>query len=199
MTYPSVVLIKYLEDQYPVILINSEQWQKTDAIVVLACYHFEDEELPFVSRWPNCSLQRNLHAALMYKQHSLPIFLAGGVLGINDESPQAIHNQAFLENLGVDSKDIFTTAKGRNTETEVKALVQLLDGKEISLVTSASHLPRAVRYFEEHGIKVLPIPVEHLSRKNVHPVVGLPNAASLYRSERAIHEYFGLVYMHFFR
>lgn len=199
MTYPSVLLIKYLEDKYPVVTLNSQEWRKTEAIVVLACNYFEDDNLPFVSRWPNCSLQRNLHAALMYREHPIPIFLAGNILGNSDKFTQASHNKYFFEKMGVDSADIFMVPKGVNTETEIKALSSKLSGRRISLVTSASHLPRAVFYFEENNIQVLPIPVEHFSRKNVEPVVSLPNAASLYRSERAIHEYLGLIYQHYIR
>jgi uncharacterized SAM-binding protein YcdF (DUF218 family) len=199
MTYPSVLLIKNLEDQYPVVFIQSEEWRKTDAIVVLACYYFEDEELPFVSRWPNCSLQRNLHAALMYKAHPLPIYLAAGVLGKENKYSLAQHNQYFFESMGIDSADIFTTPSGFNTETEAQALSLLLQDKSISLVTSASHLPRAVKYFEDLGIKVLPIPVEHFSQIQIKPMIDLPSARSLYRSERAIHEYLGLVYQNYFR
>ncbi|MBL4630243.1 MAG: YdcF family protein [Paraglaciecola sp.] len=199
MTYPSVLLIKPLEDQYPVIPLSSQQWRKTEAIVVLACNYFEDNKLPFVSRWPNCSLQRNLHAALMYREHPMPIFLAGNILGSNDKYSQASHNKYFFEQMGVNSADILIIPKGINTESEVHALMSILDGKYISLVTSASHLPRAVFYFEENNLKVLPIPVEHFSNKRVEPVAGLPNAASLYRSEGAIHEYLGLIYQRYVR
>lgn len=199
MTYPSVLLIKNLEDKYPVIPLESTEWRNTDAIVVLACNYFEDDNLPFVSRWPNCSMQRNLHAALMYREHPMPIYLAGDVLGKTDKYPQASHNKYFFEQMGVKSADIFIIPKGLNTETEVKALASILNGRHISLVTSASHLPRAVFYFEEKNIQVLPIPVEHFSRINVQPVAGLPNAASLYRSERAIHEYLGLIYQKYIR
>tara|TARA_R110000868_G_scaffold151418_3_gene375917 strand:+ start:1772 stop:2524 length:753 start_codon:yes stop_codon:yes gene_type:complete len=199
MTYPSVLLIKNLEDKYPVIPLKSEEWRKTQAIVVLACNYSEDNKLPFVSRWPNCSLQRNLHAALMYREHPLPIFLAGDILGSKDKEPQASHNKYFFEQLGVDSADIFIIPKGVNTETEVNALASILNGRHISLVTSASHLPRAVFYFEENNIQTLPIPVEHFSRIDIEPMLGLPNATALYRSERAIHEYLGLIYQKYIR
>jgi uncharacterized SAM-binding protein YcdF (DUF218 family) len=199
MTYPSVLLIKHLEDKYPVVPLDLQEWRKTEAIVVLACNYFEDDGLPFVSRWPNCSLQRNLHAALMYREHPMPIYLAGNILGSTDKYSQASHNKDFFVKMGVKNTDIFIIPKGVNTETEVKALASILKGRYISLVTSASHLPRAVSYFEESNIPVLPIPVEHLSRKNVEPAVGLPNAASLYRSERAIHEHLGLIYQKYIR
>ena len=71
--------------------------------------------------------------------------------------------------------------------------------QSISLVTSASHHPRAVKYFEEFGVKVLPIPVEHFSRIQIEPMIDFPNARSLYRSERAIHEYLGLIYQKYMR
>jgi len=199
MPYPSILLIKHLEDKYPVIHLKSSEWRKTDAIVVLACNYYEEDELPFVSRWPNCSLQRNLHAAMMYREHPMPIYLAGDILGSGDKFSQASHNKYFFEKMGVKSTDIFIIPRGVNTETEVKALVSILDGRHISLVTSASHLPRAVFYFEENDVQVLPIPVEHFTRINVMPVVGLPNAASLYRSERAIHEYLGVIYQKYIR
>lgn len=194
MTYPSSLLIKSLEDKYVVIPLESSEWRSTEAIVVLACNYYEDDTLPFVSRWPNCSMQRNLHAALMYRKQPMPIFLAGDILGKADKYPQASHNKYFLEQLGVNSADIFIIPSGINTETEVEALASTLSGRYISLVTSASHLPRAVFYFEEKNIQVLPIPVEHFNRVGVQPFFDLPNATSLYRSERAIHEYLGIIY-----
>lgn len=199
MTYPSILLIKHLEDKYPVIPLESLEWRKTDVIVVLACNYYEEDALPFVSRWPNCSLQRNLHAALMYLEHPMPIYLAGDILGSDDEYSQASHNKDFFVKMGVKNTDIFTIPKGVNTETEVNALASLLNGRHISLVTSASHLPRAVVYFEENNIQVLPIPVEHFSRVDVSPVFALPNATTLYKNERAIHEYLGLIYQKYFR
>ncbi|MEP0355653.1 MAG: YdcF family protein [Paraglaciecola sp.] len=199
MTYPSVLLIKQLEDPYPTIKVESETWLQTDAIVVLACNYVEDNDLPFISRWPNCSMQRNLYAAQMYQSTNKPIYLAGGILGSKDAYSQAAHNREFLMTMGVNSHDIFVNSKGNDTETEVAALAEMVDGKYISLVTSASHLTRAISYFEDYNIKVLPIPVEHLSRKNVEPLLGLPNASSLYRSERALHEYLGLIYQRYLR
>jgi uncharacterized SAM-binding protein YcdF (DUF218 family) len=198
MTYPSVVLIKPLEDQYSVLKLESQEWRNTGAIVVLACNYFEDDELPFISRWPNCSLQRNIQAVLMYQAHKMPIYLAGDILGHNDSQPQAVHNKDFLEKFGVKASDIHIITKGKTTETEVSALISILKTDNITLVTSASHLPRAVRYFTDKNIHVVPVPVEHLSRRNIEISLGLPNASSLYRSERAIHEYLGLIYQKLF-
>ncbi|MFQ3234672.1 MAG: uncharacterized SAM-binding protein YcdF (DUF218 family) [Paraglaciecola sp.] len=198
MTYPSVLMVKYLEDQYPVVQLTSEQWQRTDAIVVLACNYFDDDELPFVSRWPRCSLQRNLHAALMYQIKTMPIYLGAGVLSKEDSNSQAAFNASFLRKLGVKAEDIHVFPGGKDTQSEVATLAPALQGKSVSLVTSATHQLRAVEYFNRQGIKVLAIPVEHLSRRKIEFILGLPNAQSLYRSERAIHEYLGLIYQKIF-
>ena len=199
LIYPSVMLIKPLEDQYPTIRLTSPLWQKADGIVVLACNHFDDDALPFVSKWPQCSLQRNLHAALMYQKKPLPIFLAAGIINQLDTKSQAQYNKEFLITLGVKANDIHIFPEGHDTESEVNALAPHLKNKYIALVSSASHLPRAAEYFRLHQISVLPIPVEHLSRKNVSFVLGLPNGLSLYRSERAIHEYLGLIYQRYLK
>jgi uncharacterized SAM-binding protein YcdF (DUF218 family) len=98
----------------------------------------------------------------MHREHPMPIILDGDVLGRDDKESQANYNEYFFELMGVDSEDIFIVPKGRDIETEVNALVSILDGRNISLVTSASHLPRAVFYFEEKKIQVVPIPVDIL-------------------------------------
>ncbi|MGJ8680885.1 YdcF family protein [Paraglaciecola sp.] len=195
--YPSALMIKHLEDQYEVVPVTSEKWKQTEAIVVLACFYKNDEKQPFVSNWLNCSLQRNLHAALMFKTQPMPIYLAGEKLHEKHSLAIASYNKLFFEKLNINP--VKTLAKGLDTKTEIEALIPLLRGKYISLVTSASHLPRAMKYFESSGVEVLPIPVEHLSNSKIEPSLGLPNASSIYRSERAIHEYLGLIYQWFIR
>jgi hypothetical protein len=195
--YPSIKMIKPLEDEYKVIPISSSEWRAADMIIVLACNYFEDDGLPFVSRWPNCSIQRNLHAALMHKTKPLPIYLAGQILGSKDLEAQAEHNRFFLTTLGIDNQHIVTAPQGRNTKTEVAALAPYFENKTVALVTSASHMRRAMGYMKDYNVTVIPIPVEHLSRIKVSFEIGSPSASSLYRSERAIHEYLGLFYQNY--
>lgn len=197
ITYTSVLLVHHLEHQYPVTKVESDKWRNVDAIVVLACYFYDDDSLPFVSKWPNCSLQRNLHAVLMYRQKALPIYLSGGLRGGADTT-YAYQNAQFMLTMGVPESSLQLVPQGNNTHAEVQALSKVLAGKKIALVTSASHIQRAKHYFEKYDMIVTPIPVEHLSEKNIEPEFGLPNATSLYRSERAIYEYLALAYQYLF-
>jgi uncharacterized SAM-binding protein YcdF (DUF218 family) len=188
-------MLHALEHKYPSIEASSKAWQGADAIVVLACYYYDDDDLPFVSRWPDCSLKRNLQAALMYQQLATPIYVTGGKIK-GAEKSHAQYNAMFMETLAVPKEYINIVAKGSDTQSEAQALNKLT-GQTIALVTSASHMVRAKHYFEQLEIDVIPVPVEHLSKKNIEFVVGLPNARSIYRSERAIHEYLGLIYQRF--
>jgi uncharacterized SAM-binding protein YcdF (DUF218 family) len=142
-------------------------------------------------------MQRNLHATLMYQHHPLPIYLSGGIRPGSDKT-YAKQNSVFLNKMGVPSDAMTIVEKGRDTQSEAQALSELLKGKNIALVTSASHMQRAKGYFEMYGVDVIPIPVDHLSDVNIKTQFSLPNSASLHRSEIAIHEYLGLTYQTIF-
>lgn len=197
MTYTSVLLVHKLEHTYPVIKLDSEQWKKADVIVVLACYFYDDYDLPWVSRWPDCSLKRNLHASLMFAESAKPIYLSGGNIP-RTNTTYAHENMLFMRKMGVPKEFLHESLEGFNSETEVQALAKKLQGKTVALVTSATHMSRAVNYFTVAKIKTVPIPVEHLSRKNIELELSMPNASNLYRSERAIHEFLGLSYQYIF-
>ena len=192
MPYPSSLLIQSLEHRYPPIDYDDKKWQRADAIVVLACSFYDVPELPFLSRWHDCSVKRNIQAVLMYQQKPLPIYLSGGIKKRSDKT-HASFNRDFLTTFDIPSNDIHLVEEGFNTASEAKALSSSLAGKTVALITSASHQIRATRYFEQHNINVIQIPVEYLSIPLEGFIAGKPSATNLYRSERAIHEYLGLV------
>ena len=64
------------------------------------------------------------------------------------------------------------------------------------LVTSASHMRRAVLMFQKVGLDPHPAPADHrVMRGNQHPLLKyLPSAGALQKSRRAIYEYMGLTW-----
>lgn len=197
MPYTSTLLIHHLDHHYPTIDFDDKRWQSADAIVVLACSFYDDDALPLTSRWHDCAIKRNLQAVLMYQEKAMPIFLSGGSVKESDYT-HAQFNLQFFKQMNVPEKDITLSERGYNTATESEALAPLLKGKTIALVTSASHQTRAVEYFKRKNLNVIPIPVEHLSRYEREFTLGLPSANNLYRSERAIHEYLGILAQNIF-
>jgi len=95
--------------------------------------------------------------------------------------------------LGVPEKDI-STLSGANTYQEMQHLKEWIDGQNsahrLGILTSAWHLPRAMRLAEARGIKAVAIPSDFRSRF-LAPSVGIvvPTAASLFVSTATVKEY----------
>lgn len=195
-TYTSSALIHRLEYTYPPIHADSHKWATAETVVVLGCYYFDADLLPPYNRWPRCSLQRLLQAIAMYKYKPNQIVVSGGNLA---DWPKTLaeYSREFLVQQGIPNKSISVVNNGFNTRSEVSAICEKLEVEEIALVTSASHQLRATREFQKCGIKVTNIPVDFLTQPNIKFEISLPNADSLKRSERAIHEYLGLIAQYF--
>ena len=88
--------------------------------------------------------------------------------------------------------------KSRNTRENALNVKDLLKerhlGSSIILVTSALHMPRAIRIFTRVGLKVTPAPADY----RVAPTQGsawfrlIPSAEALAGSTSAIKEYMGI-------
>lgn len=73
--------------------------------------------------------------------------------------------------------------------------LQFGSSRPVILVTSASHMPRAVRNFKKQGIRVIPAPTDFKIKSSKLWVSDfLPSPEYLKISETAIHEYLGLIY-----
>ena len=104
--------------------------------------------------------------------------------------------------MGVPPEALWLDTDSRNTyENAVnsRALLEPKGIKKISLVTSASHMPRAVKLFEAQGFEVTPLPTDYLvTESNWRQLTGgslqsqiinlIPNASSLELKDIVIRE-----------
>ena len=76
------------------------------------------------------------------------------------------------------------------------AIERLIGNEPFVLVTSASHMPRALKLAQSRGLHALPAPTDHAARRLYWDRVTdyFPSADGLYRSERACYEYLGLAW-----
>ena len=106
--------------------------------------------------------------------------------------------------MGIPKKDLYTTYPVNNTFQEAKAIKKLLDDevpltqKKIILVTSAFHMKRAKKVFENEGISVQPYPVDFKSDKSffsslLNPLKLMPSSYSLNKSSSAVREIIGRI------
>jgi uncharacterized SAM-binding protein YcdF (DUF218 family) len=96
--------------------------------------------------------------------------------------------------LGVPREKILLETE--STDTKENALfsaqrLRELQPTRVVVVTSALHMPRAVRWFARAGLQVIPAPVK-LDPPPPEGVRGLiPSSPALFRSDRVLHELFG--------
>lgn len=187
----SYMLMQPIESSFPPIKANDKKWQSADAIWVLACSHYNNEELPDVSRWNNCALDRLVHTYMMYREKPTTVVLTGGDFSEEGGFEYAERAKSFLILLGIEESDILSLPKGTNTYEELEALKEGLITKNIAVVSSASHGRRlSVLLDSQTDYTYTFIPVEHL---NVLPSpfnLGLPQIASIEKSRRTFYTYF---------
>lgn len=190
---PSQLLLHSLEYRFDMLSADDPRWQEADYISVLACGNYPDTSLPLVSQWPRCSMQRLLHGAQMYKHSPRPVIVSGGMI-LESDKPFAEHAKALLEALGVRSSDIIVVGEGETTRQEAAALQRVIGHKQVALVTSASHMQRAVNYFDSYQMDVIPIPVDHSGIPEISYKLTVPTSKNLQKAHKAFREYLGLLY-----
>ena len=149
-------------------------------IVVLGADGYEDASVSTVSRVSAVGLARLANGIRLYRlvPGGRIMFAAGSVKG-GVVLSEAMRDAAV--DLGVDPGDIVIRPEGRTTAGEAEAVSRFLQESgrtldQVVLVTSASHLPRAVREFTRQGIPVLPAPADYeaLPRGHFSPSDILP-------------------------
>ncbi len=99
--------------------------------------------------------------------------------------------------LGFPRGRILEIDTARDTAEETVALARLVGGERVALVTSAYHMPRAMRLAKHAGLAAVPCPSDYLERDtpNVSGAGWLSwDAESLANSTRAWREYIGLAW-----
>ncbi len=103
---------------------------------------------------------------------------------------------------------ILVTHQTANTEEEAGAISRLAAGKrwkQVLIVTSAYHMPRAIQLSEDCLAELIPVPVAYETPPPntlwpyERPDYFLPQARALSVSERALREYLGMFVHAFFR
>ena len=102
----------------------------------------------------------------------------------------------FAEMNGVEAAKITLTRVVQNTDDEAKAIAELITSKEkLILVTSAFHMPRARKVFENQNILVTEFPVDFLSGASKLGILDfLPNASAFKNSSFFVREMIGRAY-----
>lgn len=167
------------------------------AVVVLTGGAFPPNGLSAVDRLTDETLARLIEGVRIHRaiEGSRLIISGGNPSGMVVEADAA---RELALALGVAPDRMRLERDGKNTAAQALALRADLGKAPFVLVTSARHMPRSVAYFQHAGMHPIPAPAGYLL-KSVPDGVSLklliPSASSLHRSESAIYEYLGLVWV----
>lgn len=104
------------------------------------------------------SADRMWHAARLYHSGLAPRIVVSG--GGGNEMSEAEAMRIFLIDLGVPAQAIVTEAESLNTIENIRHVRTLVKDGRLALVTSASHMPRALRLARLAGLNVEAFPTD---------------------------------------
>ena len=198
----NLALVEPLEHSY----LPSGSPPAADAIVVLGGM----VEPAFPPR-PNVHIahgDRLLHAAMLYRGHRAPLVLVtGGITPWRESEPnEGVNTAQVLALMGVPLSAILEEPPSNNTYQEARAVKQLMrthNLHRILLVTSAMHMPRALRTFRRQGIDSIPSPTDFaVTEHDLAQVASfdkvalalIPDVNVVVVTTAALKEYIGLAY-----
>ena len=185
-------LLVPLEGQYPP-LAADVPLQDIGTIVVLGSGYTPRASVPVTAALDEDALVRIVEGLRLARR--LPgvrlVVTGGAPLG---DIPVALGYAQIARDFGTADASLVALQSPRDTAAEARAVAPLLGGAPFVLVTSAYHMPRAVRLMQRAGQHPIPAPTGQ--RVGAFPWRGfhrwLPTSAGLRDTELALHEYLGL-------
>ncbi|MDX2319749.1 MAG: envelope biogenesis factor ElyC [Moritella sp.] len=181
-----------LEYQYP-----SYQNQSVDYIHVLGNGHTTVDRLPITSQLTLTALARTTEGVRIYKLNPNAKLIFSGYSG-GDINSNAKMNARLAMALGVPKSAIIVLEEPRDTIEEAIENKKITQGKTLVIVTSATHMPRSMKIFQQQGLSPITAPTAHVSKATIgiQPLhYYFPRAKYLSISEKAIHEWLGLAWL----
>ena len=195
----SFILDEFMRAWEVKVIANDEKLEYYDVGIVLGGISAYDGKIDRVQI--NRSGDRLIQAIRLYKQGKIgKILFAGGSGSIlHEDIKEGVLIKELMLNLGVPDSVIIIENDSKNTyENAVETKKILSDGKhgtKFLLITSASHMNRAMACFIKQELKVTPYVTDRNSgdRKFEFDHLIIPNIDTLSSWNKLIHEWVGMV------
>lgn len=196
------LLANGLEKKYPV--VQESQIKKTNAIIVLSAGTVEGVPVSFSSipalpgqtAIVRLSEGIRLYRKIKTNERSCIIVLTGGRF-YGKRYAASVVSKAWLISMGVPANDIRLETSSRTTFEEARfvgSTIRNVSAAAVFLVTSASHMPRAVAAFSKFGLSVIPAPCDFSNSGKLGLFGFLPEAGTLRENRLLLWEYLGAVF-----
>ena len=192
------LLLRPLERRHPCCLVDPSTGSEPPLeagtwICVLGSGFRPDARLPFPSHVGSGSAARLLEGTRLYKASS-GVHLAVAIPTSVDRAVKLSFLRNWESLVGLPDGTCHLLDGARDTRGEARLVRELAEGSPVVVVTSASHMPRAIVIFRKLGIEAIPAPCDPMAAPSpgfrLHHLY--PNAGGLEMTERAVYEYLGL-------
>jgi uncharacterized SAM-binding protein YcdF (DUF218 family) len=184
-------LLNPLERQYSP--LRDESLPAVGYVVVLGGGYESRDGIPVTAALDPDGLARIVEGVRLERRlGAARLVVSGGAP--SGEIPSAIGYAALARDLGVDDASLVVLNGSLDTGAEARSVVALIGTAPFILVTSAYHMPRAMRLMERAGARPFPAPTGQLVDGSTNSGWRglLPTSGGLRKTERALHEYLGL-------
>lgn len=179
-------LLGHLEYQVPSASTAEREGVRT--IVVLAAYAEADAAIPLSSRVNSGTAFRLLEVMRLFRMAPDATVIVSGEGG----APHIMRE--LLVSGGIPSTRVVVDDHSSSTFESGRNLAPTLGTVPFLLVTSAGHMPRAMKVFRKAGTNPYAAPTHFLTRKNWMAIQYLPSPLHLVYSDLAVSEYEALVW-----
>lgn len=187
----AAIMVHSLENNYSS-LIDTNKIKEAEYIIVLGGGYNDGDEMPESSLLSSGSLSR-LIEGIRLKQinKNAKLIFSGGKPYTENHTEASIYQNAY-KSLTNDTIPQILSEIPHNTKSEADEAFKLVGNKKMLLVTSATHMPRAMYLFQKMGCNVTPAPCDFFVKK-VKYYPNFPSGNSIKQAEIAIHEYVGIL------
>ena len=179
-------LLRPIEQTYAPIADTIEP----DFVVVLGNAVSSDEAVPLASQLSSSARARIQEGIRLLHKHPNAILIVTGYPGHNTRPIAEVYAEYALSQ-GIEESRIIRVDDAKDTREEAQAAGKISAGKTLALVTSASHMPRAMLLFQQQGVTPVAAPTYYIAK---WPADWRFGSEGLLKSERAIYEYLGLAW-----
>ncbi|MEW7314282.1 envelope biogenesis factor ElyC [Buttiauxella gaviniae] len=152
-------MLKPIENTYP----TWRGGERVSYVVVLGGGYTWNPEWAPSSNLINNSLPRLAEGVRLWQANPGAKMIFTGARAMTNSVSTAEAGARVAESLGVPRSQIITLDDPKDTEEEAQAVAKAIGQQPFLLVTSASHLPRAMIFFRNAGLHPIPAPANQLA------------------------------------
>lgn len=186
------LIVEPLEMQYA---MNSQAIEGECIVLVLGSGHdlsSSDNPVQRLSPTALMRLSEGIRQLSLGKDCTLVTSGWSGVKKGNLEQSHAYVAARAAEVLGVQKGSILLQEHARDTIEEARSFQERFGSKSFRLVTSATHMSRAMSIFKQQGLQPQAAPADFISQQGYWWRLSSYN---IYKCRRAIHEYVGMLWL----